>query len=42
MTQQAAMSFLDLGETINDLELSGFTMKGQRIDKLNSILLAFR
>ena len=31
----------DLGETINDLELSGFTMKGQRIDKLNSILSGF-
>lgn len=31
----------DLGETINDLELSGFSMKGQRIDKLNSILSGF-
>ena len=31
----------DLGETINDLELSGFSMTGQRIDKLNSILSGF-
>lgn len=31
----------DLGETINDLELSGFSMKGQRIDRLNSILSGF-
>ena len=31
----------DLGETINDLELSGFSLKGQRVDKLNSILSGF-
>ena len=31
----------DLGETVNDLELSGFSMTGQRLVKLNSILSGF-
>ncbi len=33
--------FTDLGETIGDLELSGFSLTGQRTEKLESILAGF-
>lgn len=40
-SDSGGLVFTDLGETIGDLELSGFALTGQRTEKLESILAGF-
>lgn len=40
-SDSGGLVFTDLGETIGDLELSGFSLTGQRTEKLESILAGF-
>ena len=40
-SESGSLVFTDLGETISDLELSGFSLTDQRAEKLESILAGF-